>query len=98
MKNKQEKVRDNTYHMESASTAASAFFIYPAKSTNAIKYHVSKLHLMNNFTINYCSRIIKIKLHMKHQRLANLIGKVEFNVESFMRFYKFLISQTTSKF
>lgn len=61
---KQEKVRDNTYHMESASTAASAFFIYPAKSTNAIKYHVSKLQLMNNFQQIIAVELIKIKFHI----------------------------------
>lgn len=33
-----------TYQIESASTAISAFFKYPANNTNAIKYQVSKLH------------------------------------------------------
>lgn len=41
-------MRNNTDHIESASTATSAFFRYPAKSTNAIKYHVSKLHQVFN--------------------------------------------------
>lgn len=35
----------DTYQTESASTAISAFFKYPANSINAMKYHVSKLHL-----------------------------------------------------
>ena len=50
------------HHMDKASTETSAFFKYPAKRVNAMKYHTSKLHLK-------AKELIKLhtKQHMKRQ-------------------------------